>query len=162
MGTCLSSLFSSETTLKSNHNVLIKSLSHLLTAYSRQERQLNYIPAHCLGHLVGLSLRTSPKRTSAPVSPDDTWECPSGDTRCQPLSSIQSSELLNLNIHNFLTELFFLSSIPELSSCLFTFLCGYAAASCCCRAACCPAAPAECSLLHCAAVSRFHGLTLSS
>jgi len=52
MRTCLSSLFSSETTLKYNHNFLIESLSHLLTAFLRQERQFNYIPAHHLGQAV--------------------------------------------------------------------------------------------------------------
>jgi hypothetical protein len=49
MRTCLSSLSSSETTLKSDHNFLIESLSHLHTAFLRQERQFNYIPAHRLG-----------------------------------------------------------------------------------------------------------------
>ena len=58
MRTCLSSLFSSETTLKTNHNFLIKSLSHLLTAFSRQERQFSYIPAHRLGHFEFKTLRS--------------------------------------------------------------------------------------------------------
>jgi len=38
------------------------------------------------------------------MSPDDTRECPSGDTRCQPLSSIPSHRTLNLNIHNFFID----------------------------------------------------------
>jgi hypothetical protein len=58
MRTCLSSLFSSETTLKLNHNFLIESLSHLLTAFLRQERQFNYIPAHRLGHFEFQTLRS--------------------------------------------------------------------------------------------------------
>ena len=45
MRTCLSSLFDSETTLKSNHKFLIESYQHLLAAFLRQESQFNYIPA---------------------------------------------------------------------------------------------------------------------
>ena len=49
MRTCLSSLFSLETTLKSNHNFLIESISHLHTTFLSQESWFNYIPAYRLG-----------------------------------------------------------------------------------------------------------------
>jgi len=59
MPTCLSSLFDSETTLKSNHNFLIESISHLLTAFLRQRASLNYIPAQRSGHFEFKTLQSS-------------------------------------------------------------------------------------------------------
>ncbi len=58
MCTRLSSLFSSETTLKSNHKFLIKLYQHLLTAFLRQESQFNYIPAKCSAHFEFTTLRS--------------------------------------------------------------------------------------------------------
>ena len=58
MRTCLSSLFSLDTTLKSNHNFLIESISHLHTTFLSQESWFNYIPAHRLGHFEFKTLRS--------------------------------------------------------------------------------------------------------
>ena len=58
MHTCLSSLFSSETTLKSNHKFLIESYQHLFTAFLRQESQFNYIPAKRSGQCHVYSTRS--------------------------------------------------------------------------------------------------------
>ena len=58
MPTCLSSLFDSETTLRSNHNFLIESITHLLTDFLRQRASLNYIPAQHSGHFEFKTLRS--------------------------------------------------------------------------------------------------------
>ena len=58
MRTCLSSLFSSETTLKSNHNFLIK--TYQSTYYFPIIGKLVQLyPAHCLGHFEFKTLRSS-------------------------------------------------------------------------------------------------------